>query len=568
MTTSTKVFTIVSIMLLILTLSVVSIVAYNFQQFGIKNAKEKAELTAEAVRDGLTSHMVNGIMDKRFHFLDNMLRHQDIEKLRVLRSDSVIEEYGIGLDDKKIRDSIDKMVLESGKSVSKIVDSQKGKILRVVIPYKATAYSNPNCLECHSSAKEGDVLGAISMEVDISGAKRDGIVVVARTVLVSIIFLIIAIFIAHRFISPYVKLFEDLEEGIIKAHRGDFSYHISTTLKSQAGVVAKRLNELSEIYRFKKTIEMDKDKKEVIKRLIYIFEHSLSVKNLAIFEIDHQKNTQKLFYSSLLQFPSKNIENPNLCRAFRTSRIMISTDFPDLCEACSKDGIETLCIPYRINTNYSLVFQIMSDNANEIKALQNQLPIIRNYLAIAHPVIESKILMEILEEASFKDGLTELYNRRYLNSLLDENTLNLFSKVAVLMVDIDFFKEVNDTYGHDVGDRVIKELSKVIRENLKDSDFGVRFGGEEFVLLLPECDEEEAEARAQNIKESFAKLRFDVAPKGFSKTLSVGIAIHPIDGETIWKSIKYADVALYKAKESGRNRVVRFKKEYFSEIEY
>ncbi len=566
--TSRKVFFIVAALLLILTLGIITLVSINFQQFGIKNVKEKAELTAEAVRDGLTSHMVNGTMDKRFYFLDNMARHQKIENLRVLRSDTVIGEYGKGLDDERIRDDIDKEVLRSGETVTKFLETQKGPRLRVTIPYIATAYAQPNCLTCHSAAKEGDVLGAISMELDISDVRNEEYSLIYRTLGIGAVFLVVSLFLTHRMISPYVRLFEDLEEGIIKAYRGDFSYHITTSLKSQAGIVAKRLNELSDIYRFKKTIELDKDKKEVIKRLVHVFEKNLGAKQLVLFEINHPKNKQTLFYNSTQETSAKYNDTPQKCRAFRTGRIVVSTDFPELCEACSRENSETLCIPYRINAEYSLIVRMVSENPSEIRRLQNLLPVIRNYLAIAHPVIESKILMEILEEASYKDGLTELYNRRYLNGMLDENHFTDVSQVAVLMVDIDFFKEVNDNYGHDIGDNVIKGLAKVIKTQLSESDYGIRFGGEEFLLLLRECSEVDAEKRANELRESFAKLRFESPTKSFNKTLSVGIAMHPKDGDSIWRNIKYADIALYKAKEGGRNQVVRFRPEFFKEQEY
>lgn len=568
MTTNRKVLLLVSLMLILLTLATIISVSINFKDFGYKNAQEKAELTAESVRDGLTAHMVNGTMDKRFYFLDNMAHHQKIQNLRVLRSDKVIEQFGADMDDEQIRDDIDKKVLREGKSFSQLIDDEKGIRLRVTIPYIATAYSKPNCLECHSAAREGDVLGAISMEVDITDIQNEGLLIVLKTLGISIIFLIIAIFTTNYYISPYVKLFDDLEMGIENAYRGNFSFQIKTTLKNEAGVVARRLNELSDIYRFKKTIELDKNKREVIKRLIHIFENKLGIRKLAIFEVNHQHATQHLFYASIPDFPGKDNKNPHLCRAFRTGRIVVSTDFPDVCEACLGEGPEFICVPHEVSENYSLLIRFMSDDSQSLQEIQQNLPIIRNYLNIAHPVLESKVLMEILEESSYKDGLTELYNRRYLNTIMDDNLLKGYERLAILMIDIDFFKEVNDTYGHDIGDNVIQGLSQIIRDDLGLLDHGIRFGGEEFMVILPEKMGHEAEKRAHAIKEKFAKLRFEASGETFHKTLSIGISLYPDDAETIWKTIKFADVALYKAKEEGRNKIIRFKPEYFPEEEY
>lgn len=126
------------------------------------------------------------------------------------------------------------------------------------------------------------------------------------------------------------------------------------------------------------------------------------------------------------------------------------------------------------------------------------------------------------------------------------------------MIDVDFFKMVNDTYGHDVGDQVISGLSNIIQNTIREADLAVRFGGEEFIVLLYNSAPEGAERVAQKIKSRFSEMVFEVNHERFSKTLSVGISMFPEDGPTVWRAIKFADIALYKAKESGRNQVVRF----------
>ena len=105
-------------------------------------------------------------------------------------------------------------------------------------------------MECHIT-KEGDVLGVISMDMDISSTRTEGILIATKVLAIVFILFFVSIFIINCYIKPYIKLFDDLEDGITQIYRGDFSYHIDTTLTNEAGQVAKRLNELSEIYRFK-----------------------------------------------------------------------------------------------------------------------------------------------------------------------------------------------------------------------------------------------------------------------------------------------------------------------------
>jgi diguanylate cyclase (GGDEF)-like protein len=133
---------------------------------------------------------------------------------------------------------------------------------------------------------------------------------------------------------------------------------------------------------------------------------------------------------------------------------------------------------------------------------------------------------------------------------------------SVMMLDVDFFKKVNDTYGHDVGDKVIVEIGKVLKDNIRNADLAIRYGGEEFVLLLHNASDEGALAVANKVHSAFANLIFDVGMgETMQKTMSIGIAKFPKDGDTIWKCIKFADTALYVAKTTGRNKIVEYEAE-------
>jgi diguanylate cyclase (GGDEF)-like protein len=135
---------------------------------------------------------------------------------------------------------------------------------------------------------------------------------------------------------------------------------------------------------------------------------------------------------------------------------------------------------------------------------------------------------------------------------------------AVLMLDVDFFKMVNDTYGHDIGDKVIVALAKVLKSSIREADLAIRYGGEEFVVLLSNPTDEGIMQVARKIHSAFGALSFEVGTaESLKKTLSIGIAKFPTDGDTIWKCIKYADTALYEAKNSGRNKIVEFTPEMF-----
>ncbi len=140
--------------------------------------------------------------------------------------------------------------------------------------------------------------------------------------------------------------------------------------------------------------------------------------------------------------------------------------------------------------------------------------------------------------------------------------------LGILMCDLDYFKSINDKYGHDVGDLVLKETARLLSENVRKADLVVRFGGEEFLILLVDVREGEAEKVAEKLRKIVETYEFKT-PKGtLKRTISIGVSEFPVDTSAIWEAIKFADVALYKAKEAGRNKVIRFRQEFWTEEEY
>ncbi len=158
------------------------------------------------------------------------------------------------------------------------------------------------------------------------------------------------------------------------------------------------------------------------------------------------------------------------------------------------------------------------------------------------------------------DGLTGLYNRHFLNNHLTNmvrQALGDGKHLSVMIMDMDHFKMVNDTYGHDVGDKVLKQLSQIILKTSRATDLVARFGGEEFVILMPETDDAAALNGANRMREAVESTPFIIDDAGgtIQKTISIGVAnIHP-DGDSADAIMKRADEALYGAKHGGRNQV-------------
>ncbi|WP_316861654.1 PleD family two-component system response regulator [uncultured Cohaesibacter sp.] len=164
-------------------------------------------------------------------------------------------------------------------------------------------------------------------------------------------------------------------------------------------------------------------------------------------------------------------------------------------------------------------------------------------------------------ELAIMDGLTQLYNRRYMTTHLNSLLLAAREKekpLSVLLMDIDFFKSVNDTHGHDAGDEVLQEFSQRMRKNTRGIDLVCRYGGEEFVVIMPDTDHSLAMVVAERIRKKVSEKPF-IIHKGrqmIDVTVSIGLASSFKGNETQDELLKKADEALYQAKQDGRNRVV------------
>ncbi len=606
MNSNQKITFIIFSMVSILTIVIVIFVALGSRENGYDGARSKAYLTAEIVKNSLTSHMVNGIMDKRDTFLESMRKLNTVEDLWIVRSQNVSKQFGPPHLNEDPRDDIDKEVLQTGKEHTEIEESIKKASLRITIPYIASSKDKPNCLTCHD-AKEGEVLGAISLKFDIQDDRVSSLVTLFKIIGVAFVFLIVIVTFISKKIKPYTSAFDSITDTLKQVHDGNyhvragegtfkedkeasmwlneiiekletvltgieknltaFVHNRNTNVNNDKLLSAKEIiQDISNIYSFKKTIETDVYKEDVYYRLVQVLENNLEIKNLTIFENDLVKDERKVVYQSkegnVCCGLKKNVKD--LCRAERTNTIVLSDNFPEICRSATCKETHYVCVPFHVSEQRSLTLSIYCDTKESLKHTKYQIGIIKKYLEEAKPIIESRMLMDVLRERNYIDGLTGLYNRKYLDDFIEKKLpkeLDEGMTYAVMLLDIDYFKMVNDTYGHDAGDAILQKLSNTMKEAVGDDDFVIRFGGEEFVILMRNPTEESAEELALRINQEFEKIDFTFDNQTFSKTVSIGYAFFPEDTPQIWKCIKFADLCLYNAKDTGRNKVIRFTKD-------
>ena len=608
MKSNTKITLIIFSMVVLLTSIIVVLVAIGSRQIGYDGVKKKAYLTADIVKNSLTSHMVNGNMSQRDVFLDSIGQLKNVQSLWLVRAKSVSEQFGnSNLANENPKDDVDLEVLKSGVEKIVIEESLYTANLRITIPYTASSLDKPNCLNCHN-AKEGEVLGAISLSFDISEDRGSNVMVLIYIIGTISIFLIVFLIFMRKKITPYTNSFDSLSDVLKKVHEGDYSIRANPGVLKEDKEVSNWLNELiekletvltgieknltsfvhnrtsnvnhdklitakeiiediSEIYHYKKTIENDLSIDDIYHRLILVLKDKLEIDCFIIFETDLIKDERKTIYTTNGAIACCDLKQniKELCRAERINSIVASENFPEICRVAKCKADENyICIPFYVNEQKNIAIHIVSKSKDDLNSLKYKIGIIKKYLEETKPILESKILMEALKEKNLTDSLTGLYNRKYLDEIVEKQLaldVKNGSIYAIMFLDIDYFKMVNDTYGHDIGDDILRKLAITMKKSIGANETLVRYGGEEFLILMKNATQESTKKLADKINADFSKIIFNYGGDSFSKTVSIGYSFFPTDTDQFWKCIKYADISLYEAKATGRNKVVKFSKE-------
>ena len=605
-------FTISAIILLII---ISTVTLYNLRNTTLKAAVINAENFSEVVKDGLTSYMVNCDFDKSQIFLSNILDNKNISNIRVIRNQNLHDQYGLR-SDKLAKTDIEKEVLKTGETKYVVKEDLLNSQLKITVPLKYEPTKNIDCKSCHNIQKD-DVLGALSIDMNISELKLLGFGAFYVIPVIILLALLYFWFLFRNSSNDYDESFKLLQENVKSSIQGklepiqtlkplpsDVNNYISeynqliSNIKSTTEDIDSKLrgfighssissrtnnaledtkvviDNLSNLYHFKKQIEQDKTREEIFDRLAQVFQNKFGLKNFTIFEIFKKSEKINVLQSVGNSFYCMKylMDNPVDCRCSRTSKDVHSIDFHKSCPFFDEEDKFFYCLNIKISDDRDIIFNFCVDSQKELDNLKNDILFIKAFINEAVPSIEVKILMQALKDSAFTDNLTGLYNRTFL----EEHSKKLIPQVnrdkksiGVLLLDMDHFKAVNDEYGHDIGDKVLKELSRILSESIRESDIAIRYGGEEFIVLLIDVKTtENAFNIAEKIRKRVKDNEIDVyAGNKLKKTISIGLAMFPEDGKNLDAVIKNADIALYEAKNKGRDSVVIFEESQVSSVD-
>ncbi|MBT9520958.1 MAG: GGDEF domain-containing protein [Dechloromonas sp.] len=587
----------------------IAISLYAFRNFSIASATDHIRTAGEIVRVHLTESMINGVIDKRESFLRRLVEVQGLKSARVIRSPEVEKQFGKGLSQEAAADDLERQVLAQGKPRFELVTQGDETLFRGVIPYIATANGNPNCLQCHQ-VSEGAVLGAVSMSMSLEALRDKALFTVAGIGVAVAFFALLLVLLLRRLLRPISDTAIAVEEAVQRALRGDFKAHVEKKTNDEIGQIATDMNRLltflddglnrigtnvarltertpapgenlltatidmvdglTKAAHFKQAIEEDEVKIEIYQRLSVALQQEFKLKEFSLYEVSTNKKQMKAIMvdgelaDTCRWCDPQILIRPEACRVRRTGHVVDSITSADICYSfrppTELGERHHVCFPVIQSGAVGSVVQLVTTPENAAELL-TKVPFINVYLRETAPVLETKRLMENLRDSTLRDPMTGLNNRRFLEEYVETLVSSVQRKrthVAILMLDLDYFKMVNDTYGHDAGDAVLKALSSLLKQSVRASDLVIRYGGEEFLIILVDSEGQAADNVAEKIRLAVEGLKVQIAGITLQKTISIGIADFPTDSDTFWQAVKFADVAMYQAKDQGRNRVVRF----------
>ena len=232
-----------------------------------------------------------------------------------------------------------------------------------------------------------------------------------------------------------------------------------------------------------------------------------------------------------------------------TKRIEIST------QSSSKKYLDVHITPLHDHRKRFLGWALMMDDISTRKQAEKELHAVNKQLK--QQLGEIQDLQNKLHDQAMRDSITGVYNRRFLEETLSREISHAQRKgkpLSIIMLDIDFFKKVNDSFGHKIGDDVIISLSRLLQKETRDSDCVSRYGGDEFVLVMPEMTKEDAFQRAELWRNAIKSNELLIGEYKIGITVSMGISAFPANGSDSEVLLKAADEALYQAKATGRDR--------------
>lgn len=516
----------------------------------LDGAKIRAKVSADGLINGMNMLMVTGSIsdpENRRLLVKKMGASEDVKELRIVRAKQVQDQFGVGLPEEQARDELDRRAITS-KQIQFLFNANRSEpTLRTVVPFiVSTNFRGTNCLLCHH-VEVGSVNGAASITIDMSEdfkvIERYKVSLWTGQLVLQVVLFFSIGWLIRRFIQP-IKTLQSAMQSMQRSGTMEHFVPIKTKegVSDEIGELTRSFNRMSETLRN-------------------------SEKSMRLASLIYQSNAD-----AILVTDENNLivdVNPAFSRITGYTREEVLGKNPRIMKSGLHDEVFYRKMWDGIVNQGHWQGEIWDKNKGGDTYVKNiNIVVLRHgdgavyrHVAQFSDITEKKEKDQLIHWQANYDPLTNLPNRRLFHDRLGQAIKMAHrtkSPVALLFIDLDHFKEINDSLGHEVGDALLMEAAIRIKSCVRESDTVSRLGGDEFTVVLPDVsDLSQAERIANNIVDEMARAFGFVNDKtDYFISASVGIAIYPDDATTMESLIRCADKAMYMAKSSGRSRCV------------
>lgn len=516
----------------------------------LNGAERRASVSADGIINGMNMLMLNGMIsnpENRRLFIKKMGASEDVKELRIIRAQQLNDQFGPGLPEEQVKDEMDRRVMNSKKPGFLLTEDHNVPTLRTVVPFIASSnFRDTNCLTCHH-VEAGSVNGAasitIDMTLDFNAIRRTQEKLWLGQIVLQILLFFSTTWLIRKFIQPIVKLKSAMESTQIS---GSMETYVPVEIKDggqdEIGKLTSAFNQMSKaLY----------DSEQSMRLAASIYQSNADA--IVVTDENNLIVDVNPAFTRITGYTRDEVigKNPRLMQSGRHD----AQFYRKMWQSILGDGHWQGEIWDRRRDGE------LYAKAADIIALRHKDGSVYRYVAQFSDITDKKQKDELIHWQANYDPLTNLPNRRLFQDRLGQG-VKLSHRtglpLALFFIDLDYFKEINDTLGHANGDALLMEVARRIGSCVRDADTVARLGGDEFTVILPELgDTSQTRRIAEHIVEKMAQPFLFVSDDAeYHISASIGIALYPLDATDLPGLLKCADKAMYAAKAAGRNRYI------------
>lgn len=572
------------------------------------NAQRRAEATAMQVIDSANMLMVTGeisVPANRKLMIKKITDGQQLQSLRLMRTDQVVRQFGAGLPEEHLDDPLVERTIKNSVKQGELIpyfalEFVSGRpMFRAITPYIASHdFHGTDCLTCHH-VQVGSYIGASDLMIDLSGDFRRLHTAILQLIAGQAVLQVFLFFFIGRVDRRFVlRPVEKIKNHLFEIANGDYSRPLDISGRDEMGellcsvqttrlLLGAAVNQAAEkladtlvkqdlLERQSHVLEniiLSHEKisqwKEFVQEILASFHTTFSFNLFFIAFAEEHGLSLFVYYMGSYTEEAKAIARTGLTKEM-LAKLGLPLDAPlDIeefqvlksgeCITVGDIKMLTVTVPGEEKLNLAGLLGVAYGASQNLSEQEES--VIRSILAVMVMVVgSSKALNRTLSELEFystHDPLTGLHNRRYFNEMLEYEVGRSGRhkhEFTVLMLDMDDFKDVNDTYGHPCGDAVLKQMAEIMRNSMRKGDLATRIGGDEFAIILTETGKNGAFAVAEKLRAELRDATFESPDgKSFHITTSIGLATYPEDAQNIPDLMASVDMGLYRAKGMGKD---------------